>query len=189
MRYLTLVLLLSTPAKAQEWIDFDLVMQQSADQVVMTTDANGQTVRTLDMGDGVIVNCDPDGCTGTETVSEFAVGCAFSIYAEVAAFAQVCKVPLTAEQAAVVEGAFRDVGAFVAGNAVPPRPADYPAEFLARRIAAMSAEFAAAPTDICLDPFETDYGMMLGALALDLDPEALREGLSVPRLPVMNPCL
>lgn len=188
MRAVFAALMLVSPAAAQDLNDYDLILEQNADKVVIETAPDGSVTRTLDTGNGVSVSCAADGCVGMD-MSGWAMGCAFGLFAEVAAFAQVCAVPLSKDQAAVVDGAFRDVGAFVAANAVPPRPADYPTAVLAERVRVMQAEIAAAPGDICAKPFETETGTLLGAIVHELNPDELRRVLSVPRLPVMNPCL
>lgn len=177
------------PATAQDWIDFDLLMQQNTDRMVMSSDGLGRETRTLDMGDGVSVVCDDRGCTGFDNSANGAIGCTFSIYTEIAAFAEACEVPLTAERSAVLDGAFRDIGAFIARNAVPPRSEDYPQDLLARRVTALKAKIAGSGEDICAKPFEGDHGMLLSAIIANPDPAGLQKILSTPRLPVMNPCL
>jgi hypothetical protein len=189
MKAVFVAMVLAVPASAQEWIDHDLLMQQNAERVVVETDAAGRQTRRLDMGNGVLVSCDPDGCMGMDQSEYGAVGCTFSIYTEVAAFAKACNVPLSADETAALDGAFDEIGSFVAENAVPSLPASYPQEFLARRVMALGEEIAAASEDICANPFEGDIGFFLTAIIQDEQREDLRRSLAIPRLPVMNPCL
>jgi hypothetical protein len=177
------------PAMAQEWIDYDLVMRQNADRVQVTTDAGGRETRTLDMGDGVSVTCDKDGCFGIDQSDSGAIGCTFSIVTELQAFARICEVPLSADETARLDHMFGQLGAFVAANAVPPRPADYPADLLARRMAGLSQEAAGDRQAICAPALEGEIGFMIDAFASPETADEMTRMLARPRLPVMNPCL
>lgn len=184
MRGVALALaLLAAPASAQEWIDYDLVLQQNAGRVVTTVDEAGVRHAVLDMGDGVTLSCRGDSCSGHD--SNGAVGCSFVVLLELRALAQVCEVALPPGDAARLADAFDRVGAFVAGNAVPPRPADYPPGMLSRRIENLGKEAAS----YCGAQAAAGALAHVQAVAAGLGLAEISAQLSPPRLPVTNPCL
>jgi hypothetical protein len=127
LKLLPLALSMAAPATAQSLIDYDLVMQENADRVVVATDAEGRETRTLDMGNGVMISCGPDGCIGMDMTDKGALGCTFAIFTELQAFAQVCEGVLDADGKAAMTEAFDTVGQIVARNAVPPPSRNLPA--------------------------------------------------------------
>lgn len=182
-------LLTAAPAMAQPLIDYDLVLQENADLVVVSTDAQGRETRTLDMGNGVTIRCDSDGCVGYDMSDKGALGCTFAIFTELQAFATVCEGSLDAAGKAAMSEAFETVGQIVARNAVPARLATYPQEALDAAIARLRAGFGPDMAGQCKAEMDADIGMMLQAVALEWQNEASRPDPADDRLPVMNPCL
>lgn len=174
---------------AQSLIDYDLVLQQNADRVVVTTDAEGRQIRTLDMGNGVTISCGPDGCLGTDISDRGALGCTFAIFTELRAFSEVCPGSLDVEGTAAMTEAFDTVGQIVARNAVPPRPASYPQEVLDAAMARLRAELGEDAASQCQAELAGDMGLMLQAVVQGWQAGEGRPDPSDDRLPVMNPCL
>jgi hypothetical protein len=181
-----MVALMAPPAMAQGWIDYDLLMQENAARVVTETAADGAVIRTLDMGDGVVVVCDAQGCTGMDTGPQGAAGCTFAIVSSLRDAIVACPALGTAAQQARIMDLYASIGAFVAANAVPPRSWDGLRRMMedasAPGIGRMRGQCAAVTAG------NSDVAMMLGALAGSTD-DALDPATWAPRLPVMNPCL
>lgn len=188
MKHLALacvVAIVPVAAAAEPWIDYDLLMQQQADKVVVTTGADGET-RTLDMGNGVVVTCTDDSCTGTDRNG--AVGCVWTIYSSLLALAEICAVP--ADQTERLRDVYGKLADFVAANAVPPRSTDDIDVLHRQRIEDFRAgKGPTGPIDCAeiLSP-ESDVMMMVDMMRSDSSgyPD---EVLATPRLPVMQPCL
>jgi hypothetical protein len=189
LKLLPLALSMAAPATAQSLIDYDLVMQENADRVVVATDAEGRETRTLDMGNGVMISCGPDGCIGMDMTDKGALGCTFAIFTELQAFAQVCEGVLDADGKAAMTEAFDTVGQIVARNAVPPLPATYPQEVLDATVARLQAGLGDDPAGQCQAQMDGDVGMMLLAVVQGWQAGEGRPDPSDDRLPVMNPCL
>ena len=187
MRAFLAVILLAAPCGAEPWIDYDLLLQQNADKVVVSADASGAVTRRLDFGDGVTVTCSDQGCVGMD-MNE-AVGCSWAIFSELLAVAEVCGMP--AEKTAGMTEHQRLRTAFVARNAVPPRKVAEIEAFHQSVVDRFRAEVAKNPLTCkqTLAP-DADVRMMIDAIssqAVDLD--AVAKAMEKPRLPVMNPCL
>ncbi len=189
MKLFPLALLMAAPATAQSLIDYDLVMQENADRVVVETDAQGHETRTLDMGNGVMISCGPDGCLGTDMTDKGALGCTFAIFTELQAFAEVCEGVLDADGKAAMTEAFDTVGQIVARNAVPPRPASYPQEVLDAAMARLRVQLGENAASQCRAELDGDVGIMLQAVVQGWQAGEGRPDPSDDRLPVMNPCL
>ena len=189
MKLFPLATLMAAPAMAQPLIDYDLVMQEHADRVVVETDAQGRETRTLDMGNGVTISCGPDGCVGMDMTDKGALGCTFAIVTELRAFAEVCEGALDAAGKAAMTEAFDTVGQIVARNAVPPRPASYPQEVLDAAMARLRADLGADPASQCQADLDGDVGLMLQAVVKGWQAGEARPDPADDRLPVMNPCL
>lgn len=189
MKHLALLALMATPAAAQPWIDYDLLMTQHADRVVTTTDAGGLTTRHLDLGDGVTVTCAAGGCVGSD--KKGAVGCLFGIYADVKAVDLVCPLPLDAAERQRLDAAYTLIGRFVAANAVPPR--DWSAlQGYADDLARGYRDLAAADAGLCARALAADDDFLPFARALTTPDQLVRLqdlNTALPRLPVLNPCL
>jgi hypothetical protein len=130
MRWLCVLLWLATPAVAQTfedepWIDYDLLFEQKADQVVMETDGENGPVAVLNLPGEVRVerqgvagsytyrssDCSPDGGIAMNLL----------IVMGVRAAARQCAGYLTPEQEARLGPVLERIGWFVAENTVPPR--------------------------------------------------------------------
>lgn len=187
MRAVLAALLLALPARAEPWIDYDLLLQQNADRVVVSTDAAGKVMRQLDLGDGVTVTCTDAVCVGVDQNGP--VGCAWSIYSELLAVAEVCGIPQ--ERTAGMTEVQRLQTAFIARNAVPPRSLAEVEAIHQRMVDRYRAEVEGNPL-ACTELLAPDTGvtMMIDGFASQaVDLEAVAKALEKPRLPVMNPCL
>jgi hypothetical protein len=187
MRALLAVVLLATPCRAEPWIDYALLFQQNADKVVVSTDASGAETRQLDLGDGVTVTCTDQGCVGMDMNG--AVGCAWAIYSELLAVAEVCGMPT--EKTAGMTEFQRLQTAFIARNAVPPRSVAEIQAFHQSVVDRFRAEVAKNPLtcEETLAP-DADVRMMIDGISSQVvDLEAAAKTMETPRLPVMNPCL
>lgn len=189
MKFLWVPVLLASPAAAQGLIDYDLLMAQNADRVVVQTDSAGRETRVLDMGDGVTVTCDAEGCVGMDMTDKGALGCTFSIVTELRAFAEVCNWPLTEAESAALTDGFDRIGAVVAANAVPRRPASFPHEVLETTRNRLRAGLGADPVAACAAEAEGDVGQMLRAIVQGWQAGEGKVDPADSRLPVMNPCL
>ena len=187
MRALLAVILLAAPCGAEPWIDYDLLFQQNADKVVASTDASGAVTRQLDFGNGVTVTCSDQGCVGMDMNG--AVGCAWAIYSELLAVAEVCGMP--DEKTAGMAALQRLQTAFIARNAIPPRSVAEVEAFHQRVVERFRGEVAKDPLacEKALAP-ESDVRMMIDGISSQaVDLEAAAKAMETPRLPVMNPCL
>jgi hypothetical protein len=181
------LLFLALPAGADTWIDYDLLMQQNADRVVVGTDAAGRATRQLDLGDGVTVTCTDQGCVGIDM--QGAMGCAWSIFSELLAVAEVCGLP--PERTGAMADLHRLQTAFIARNAVPPRSVAEVEAVHQSVVDRFRAELAKNPLacDELLAP-DADVAMMIDGIASQpVDLDAAAKAMETPRLPVMNPCL
>lgn len=183
------ILLLASPVPAQDLIDYDLLMRQNADRVVVTTDAQGHAVRTLDMGDGVTVRCDENGCVGMDLSENGALGCAFAIVTELRAFAEVCDTSVDATTKTAMAVAFDAVGQIAVRNAVPPRPMSYLQDVLDAAKDRLRADHGADLAGWCRAELETDVGGILREIVAAWQAGPQRPKPDDDRLPVMNPCL
>jgi hypothetical protein len=195
VRVALVLLVLAGPCRADPWIDYDLLLEQNAEKVVVSTDASGSVTRSLDLGDGVTVSCSDQGCVGMDQTG--AVGCVWSIYSELLAVAEVCEIP--AERTESVSAHFGLLTAFVARNALPPRSVAEIEAVHQGQINLYRNGIGGGPLD-CGEATRPDSDVMLmldglsdqvsaGTVADEdeaFDPEAF---LATPRLPVMNPCL
>lgn len=181
------------PAWAEPWIDYELLFRQNADRVVVTRNAAGTETRSIDFGDGVSVSCSDDGsCFGTDMKG--AVGCTFALITEVKAIAKVCPLPVPPEQIAGLDRLYELFGSFVARNAVPPQEWSDLAGYVDAVPQPYRDVIAAEGPEACEEVTQPDSDVlqMLNNLLQMGAPEneaKLAQGLSRPRLPVMNPCL
>jgi hypothetical protein len=187
MRVVSIILCAATPCWADPWIDYDLLLEQNADKVVVSTDATGAVTRNIDFGNGVTVTCTDQGCVGIDRNG--AVGCAWAIFSELLAVAEVCELP--PERTASMTGLHRLQSAFIARNAIPPRSLAEVEAVHQGVVARYRADLETNP-QACKELLapEADMTMMLdgiAAQAVDLDVAA--QAMATPRLPVMNPCL
>jgi hypothetical protein len=187
MKILPALILCASPVWADPWIDYDLLLQQNADRVVVTTDAAGKVTRALDLGDGVTVTCTDQGCVGID--QNGAMGCAWAIYSELLAVAEVCGLP--PERTAGMTDVQRLQTAFIARNAVPPRSVAEVEAIHQGIVDRYRAELEKNPLACqeLLAP-DSDMTMMIDGIASQpVDLDAAAKAMETPRLPVMNPCL
>ena len=177
------------PATAEPWIDYGMLRTLHADKVVTSTDPQGQETWQLDMGDGVTISCSSTGCVGSDTHG--AIGCTFSILAELKAITDVCDLPITADERGRLDEVYTRVGRFVADNAVPRQEWRTVEGFVAT-VGQSYRDDGAAPgqgTCITMAAPDSDVFLMLrGMIDPALDAQ-LDSFCAQPRLPVMNPCL
>ena len=188
MKWVVAFVLSANIATAQSLIDYDLLLQQNADKVVTETDAEGSISRSLDLGDGVAVNCTEDGCVGMDMNG--AMGCFWSILAELRAIDEICDLQEEEQTERLIE-LHGMVSAHVAANAVPPRPASEVEAWFRDRAAALRDEAGDDLTAVCAarrDP-ASDIMQMLELITAPEVAAAMDKSLATPRLPVMNPCL
>lgn len=188
MKWSLAVVLSANMATAQSLIDYDLLFQQNADKVVTEADEQGNISRSLDLGNGVTVDCSEDGCIGMDMNG--ATGCMWSILTELRATREMCELPVGDQTDRLVD-LHGKLSAHVAANAVPPRSASEVEGWYADRAAALRTEagddLAAACAQI-RDP-ASDVMQMLQAFTAPEAAAGMDEFLARPRLPVMNPCL
>jgi hypothetical protein len=191
MKWVAAFVLSANMATAQSLIDYDLLFHQNADKVVTETDAEGNISRSLDLGDGVAVNCTEDGCVGMDMNG--ATGCYWSILTELRAISEMCSLSAGGQTKRLIE-LHGKVSAHVAANAVPPRSASEVEGWYLDRAAALRAEAGNDLTASCaaiLDP-ASDVMQMLERITAPIsavEAAEMNEFLATPRLPVMNPCL
>ncbi|CAN1545647.1 hypothetical protein MCELHM10_01952 [Paracoccaceae bacterium] len=186
MRVALVLAMLAGPCWAEPWIDYELLLDQNADMIVVSTDASGAVTRHLDLGDGVTVSCSDQGCIGSDP--KLAFGCLWSVYASLLASAEVCGILET--RTTKITDYHRLLTAFVARNAVPPRSVAE-IETIYQELYLDRYRGSDGPLD-CATVLAPDSDVMtlideLSSSQLDL--EAIEAGLARPRLPVMNPCL
>jgi hypothetical protein len=187
MRAALAFLLLALPCRAEPWIDYGLLLQQNADRVVVGTDAVGNVTRALDLGDGVTVTCTDQGCVGIDMNG--AMGCAWAIYSELLAVAEVCG--MKPERTRGMTEVHRLQTAFIARNAVPPRSEAEVEAVHQGVVDRLRAELEKNPLACqeLLAP-DSDVTMMIDGIASQpVDLGAAAKAMETPRLPVMNPCL
>lgn len=173
-------------AWAEPWIDYDLLLQQEADTVVVSTDADGRETRRLDMGNGVTVTCSDTGCVGVDETG--AVGCAWKIYSSLLAIAEVCGIPQG--KTTRLTDIHRKLTDFVAANGVPPRSTAEIEALHRQEVEAYRNGTGTTGPLVCenVTAPESEVMTMIDAMATD-DSGYPDDVLAVPRLPVMNPCL
>jgi hypothetical protein len=171
-----------------DMIDFDLLMRENADQVVVTTDGLGRPIRRLELGDGQRIECSDTECSGYDLHN--ATGCTWKWLSYWRATVEFCEFPKSAATEALEKVQSRYAN-HIAENAVPPRSNDE----IEIRYLLMLEEFLDSDSDavaeICSDA-NYSSGEIAAVLALFSDPEAMavvEATLATPRLPMFEPCL
>ena len=113
------VVALAGPATAQDWVDYELVMEQHADSVVIETLADGTTLRRLDLDDGTSIRCPGDHCFGSN--DRGAPACLLAGVTEVYVMAELCPGAFAPGDLTTLAEPVETVGTQVAENAVAPR--------------------------------------------------------------------
>lgn len=183
---LAVATLLAAPARAEPWIDYDLLLDQHRDEVATSLDASGRAVRQLQLGEVTVTCVEGEGCSGADP--GWPVGCLFTVTAELRAATEMCRIALPASDRKALDRLYARVGSFVAANAVPPMAwgnlEGYAGSLSTpdgRGMVRMTGADCAAAAELA----GRVLPRLLGAeAAVEID-----RILSVPRLPVMNPCL
>lgn len=186
---LLLALGLSGAAQAQG-IDHAAIFEREAARVVEAGTENGAVVETLQMENGIELRrlTAEDGVVTYEGIDRSglgAVGCLYRIYFELDAAGRFCPWAPPPEAAQTFERRLNRIATFVAENGEPRRePGEAPAmldtarEAYGREVARLG----------CPEPGEGMQGFAAALASEAMDP-VLDMALSVPRLPVMLPCL
>jgi len=183
MRLILLALLAASPGFADplELIDYEAFFAQD-DAIVENVDDTRSTVMVDDV---MIIRDQSDGTryTGVDQSGQGAVGCFVSVLAALEAAQQACDITLSQDQLDRQASYRRLALIFYGRNVQPPTTL----ENVQARYAALVATEVEASKQFCDAPDEfTDFADRLFA------PQALAEiegMMSVPRLPVANPCL
>ncbi len=182
-RIAILLALGAVPAAADplDLIDYARLFAENADRVeTVSSDRD-----ILQMGDITILRGNEEGFeyTGLDQSGEGAVGCFVSVLASLESALQACEITLPPEQQ-VISDTYRSTAlAFYAENAFPPADLDE----VERRFDALVASEIELSRPFCDDlAVVTDFSDRLFAQATKAEVDGM---MSVPRLPVANPCL
>ena len=187
-RLIAPLLLLALPAQAQDWIDYEQILADNADQVTRSANSAGAQVRKLTIDPQITITCiGPEGpayCTGGDRSGLDPIGCTMRITSGLLAVMRQCEAFATASEQALVAETFERTGVYVAANAVPPQDwSDLRPKVEAD--ADLQAQWQSC--DEYMDP--EGWGMaILRAVMQDEAQEEIAQGLLVPRLPVGEPC-
>jgi len=187
VKALLLLLVSAASASAEDWIDYELLMERYAADVAVTADAMGREVRRLDLGEGVIAVCDSSGCWGSDPSG---IGCGFALVVEVRRALRSCPAFGTAEERRAIETLFDRLGEFVYLNGVPSRPwSEVRPQYDTLEQVEPWARQAPDCRSIAAQGPSGDYAQMLRNLAAaGLAPD-LDKVLARPRITFINPCL
>lgn len=182
-RILALLALWVAPVAADplELIDYEALFAENPDQVTTASDNR----KVLQMGDIVLLRDQADGIsyTGIDQSGQGAVGCFVSVLASLESALQACEVTLSPEQKAISDAYRAEALAFYAENAFPRVEL---AE-VARRYDALVASEIEMSRPFCSDlSVVTDFSDRLFVDETRAEVEGM---MSIPRLPVANPCL
>lgn len=162
-------------------IDYEALFEANAEDVEVVGDDRS----ILRRGDVAIIQDRVDGVqyTGLDESGEGAVGCFVAVMASLEGALQACDIALTPEQV-VTQDAYRDMALRFYGNNVTPT---VDLETIEGLYAALVASEIAGAAPFCDAPDQfTTFADRL--FAPEARPEI--EGMmSVPRLPVANPCM
>jgi hypothetical protein len=191
MRYhvaVTLALLSAPVGPAfADMSEYRRLLEENAVSVITETRDDGTVEQTFDMGEGVEVTCDQDGCMGFDWSEDGAVGCAFSIMLLVQATAQACELPLPEDRLIELERMTDLTAEFIAANSLPRQSVESVRLDVTEFLKGYRQETALNP-EVCTRDAEVIMQMAEGMTS----PEGIAanaHSLSRPRLPVMNPCL
>ncbi|MEM9788457.1 MAG: hypothetical protein AAF801_18310, partial [Pseudomonadota bacterium] len=162
-------------------IDYERLFAENAEEVeVVSADRE-----ILKVGDITILRGSDEGFeyTGLDQSGQGSVGCFVSVLASLESAMRACEVTLPPEQQAISDAYRADALAFYAANAFPPAEL---AE-VERRFEALIASELEMSRPFCANPsVVTDFSDRL--FVEDTRPE-IDGMMSIPRLPVANPCL
>lgn len=173
-------------AFAEPWIDYALLLETHRDEVTIGVDAEGRATSELQLGDVMVTCVEAEGCYGVDRNG--AVGCLFSMVAELRGYVSACGLEVPSEARAVLEQTYERVGRYVAANAVPLMEWSE-LDGYAGSLSVADGMPPIAPSEEACREVDSIIGSVVSNLQ-DRDQSAeLDQLLSVPRLPVMNPCL
>lgn len=162
-------------------VDYQGLFAQSADSVEVMSD----TRSALTVGPVILLRdtTEPREYTGIDESGQGAVGCFVSILATIESALQACEADLPPEQAQVQATYLQEALSFYAQNTIP---AVDQATVQARFDALVASQIAGAR------PFCTNLDVVTDLASRLFTPDSRAEisgMMSVPRLPVANPCL
>ncbi|WP_375254169.1 hypothetical protein [Yoonia sp.] len=179
----TLAILLAGPALADplDLIDYPAIFAENAEAVEDISAARS----ALQMGDVILLHDpnEPREFTGIDESGEAAVGCFVSILATIESTVQACEVSLPAEQEVIQRTYLEEVLSFYAANVVPSVDQ---ATVQTRFDALVASQIDGAR------PYCSNLDVMTDLADRLFSPDSRAEVtgmLSIPRLPVSNPCL
>ena len=178
-------LVMSMPAFAQDWIDFEQVLQQQGARVKTSLDAEEHMLRSASLPDGVQVQCVDAECIGYDPNG--ATGCAYQILLTLNELAAICPSEVTPAQKTVLAENFSLMSTYIQQNAVPMRESGYIDGLVRGRREELEGLDAA---QIC-PRLQAPEGDLSGYLAHMSGPRmqpVIAQLLLTPRLPVDNPC-
>lgn len=180
------ILLLASPSNAQ-FIDYELLFADKADQTTHRTLANGTTVTDLRLDHGVVVTRQPDGSFISFTKTGNAPGCMFEILLSLRAVSQTCAATFGPERRENLDSMVETFSHYMARNAYPPLEiSDVTAMINTRTGALMSEHKNAVICDPAQNPDMDGWLKMTDTLA---QPEGRAAIDDLPdMLPVANPC-
>lgn len=175
-----------TLVAGQDWIDYELLLQQHGREVKVSTDSDGKMIRSLDLGDGVTVQCVDENCIGMDLRG--AVGCGFQIMIRLSESAALCPEEVDEATRKTLSENVLMFSEFIQKNAVPPRTPGYIDELLRSQREEIEGLDRA---EICprFKAPDGDLFPMVTRLTSEEVRPALQRMISRPRLPVINPCL
>ena len=182
-RMIAMAALCAGPVTADplDLIDYEALFAQNAAQVEDVS----QSRSILRLGDVTLIR-DPDmprTYTGLDEGGQGAMGCFVTILATIESAMTACEAELPAEQVAVQETYLEQALTFYAENTVPPAPLAVVQE---RYDALVASQISGAR------PFCSNLDLVTTLADRVFSPEGAAEVagmMSVPRLPVENPCL
>ena len=195
--FLAVLVLLGSAAHAQlvqVYPDIDRLAAEPGAQVTRNKDGRVESV-TLERA-GVVISSTRQGdttqITGEDKSGHGAVLCNWAIYIEVRNSLDICfqdKYPRLHEE---LDSAIGSINSFIAANSLVPMSEEAGVSAVAARDAAVRADAANTASGRPPRPCSPDIGQMAAAMAHvshDDFQKAVTNLLSVPRPPVMSPCL
>ena len=176
-------------APAQQ-VDYAAIFDQHAADVSPGGELDGRAVDLLSLPGGIELRRlnGPNGevsYTGIDSSGLGAVGCLYEMYFELVAMGRYCPWTPPKAEGAVLEARLRRIARFVMVNGVPAQDPEGVEAFLEAELTRWQRDIG---TQACADPGHGLQGFA-GALASEGFGAVLDTALSVPRLPVSQPCL
>ena len=170
-----------TKEYAEPWIDFKLLFQQHAANLVMRAGPEAETTVVLELTEEIsVTRLGPDSAPlylTRDLGPEGPIGCVLEMLVDLNEMAGNCPGFASAEQAAAVQMRLGMVQDFVAANTVPATNST--------DLAAMLPKRAAQCSDATRRPYLNDQ---LASVLSDRFLAELLRSVAKPRLPVRHPC-